>query len=299
MTWSSSRPRPAAISVMGRRTASWAISISDFIAFLLCCAQKRAALRGGCRARLPRRSALCRPWLHGGRFHLFRQQGRGPLQCSGSGPGTPLWAVAWICFRIPRSDGGCQGLLALKVAVHPQAAHGAGQVVLGHPVFLDAAFLQQGLLGLVGGAAGAVGVDLLGALGGVHQDQDVVALHLDQAGRDGGDLFPAGVGALGGAVVQLAGGDGRDHVAVVGLHPERAVGAGHHQVFAGALKKHLVGGQDAQMEGVHHTSPASIFLAFSTTSAMVPTLKKAASGYWSIWPSTMAAKPLMVSSSGT
>ena len=29
------------------------------------------------------------------------------------------------------------------------------------------------------------------------------------------------------------------------------------------------------MEGVHHTSPASIFLAFSTTSAMVPTLKKA------------------------
>src|SRR5699024_12484947 len=46
---------------------------------------------------------------------------------------------------------------AFKVAVNAQAAHGAGQVVLGHAVLLDAALLQQGLLSLVGGAAGAVG----------------------------------------------------------------------------------------------------------------------------------------------
>ena len=49
-------------------------------------------------------------------------------------------------------------------APHLQSVESPGQVGLGGAVFLNALFLEDGLPGLVGGPAGAVGVDLLRAL---------------------------------------------------------------------------------------------------------------------------------------
>ena len=53
----------------------------------------------------------------------------------------------------------------LLSALHPQTVERAGEVGLRHAVFLDAALLDHLLAGAVRGAAGAVDVDLLGALG--------------------------------------------------------------------------------------------------------------------------------------
>ncbi len=139
---------------------------------------------------------------------------------------------------------------------------------MGDLVFLPAPLLENGLSGLIRLTAGASSVDLLRALSGVHQHQYVVVLHLHHAGGDGGILhwlsrrLPAQGTRL----------DSGDHGAVVGQDTPLPVAGGNGQALAGAFIKGAVRRQDVNLKGVHSASPASIFLAFSTTSRQVPTL---------------------------
>ena len=93
-------------------------------------------------------------------------------------------------------------------------------------------------------------------------------LHLHHAGGDGG-----GLGCLTGyGPAQSPRLDGGDHGAVVGQNALFSVAGGHGEAGAGPLVKGAVRCQNVYLKGIHYSSPASIFLAFSTTSRQVPTL---------------------------
>ena len=74
----------------------------------------------------------------------------------------------------------------LSSAADTQAVEGAGQIALRQLVLRHTAFLPQLLLRLLAGAEGAVHVDILRTLGGVHQQQYAAVLDLEQTGRHGG-----------------------------------------------------------------------------------------------------------------
>ena len=82
------------------------------------------------------------------------------------------------------------------------------------------------------------------------------------------------------------------------LHAVFTVECRHSQIGCRSGVKLPVWRDDLQIEGVLHQS-APISLAFLWTSSTVPTMEKAASGYWSSSPPSSASKPLMVSSSVT
>ena len=96
----------------------------------------------------------------------------------------------------------------LVLAADAQAVQGTGQIGLSQTVFHLAALLQQLLPGAGLRLLGAVGVDVLRAFGGVHQNQDGVVLYLDQAG---GDRCPVGH-AVRGAEDKLSGDKGGDDI---------------------------------------------------------------------------------------
>lgn len=127
------------------------------------------------------------------------------------------------------------------------------------------------------GRLGTVAVDVLRALGAVHQQQN-------EGGGDFGDAVAhqhlAGLavhGELRNSHVQS-----HQHRVVSGLNAVHPVAGGEDQALAVALIEFTAGGSDVQHELFHQTAPpfssASLSAAFLRASSRVPTLKKAHSG---------------------
>ena len=157
--------------------------------------------------------------------------------------------------------------LLVGVALYAQAGNGACQRDLCFVIFPKALLLQQCLPGGIGCALGAVGIDLFGALGAVHQHQHLVVFNFHHtAGNSRPLLLPAGQ-----AIQHFAGHNGADGVGMVGPYAVLPVGGWHHQRFALAFVKAFIRRQNMHLKAAH-TLPSLIAAAFCRASSMVPTL---------------------------
>ena len=167
-----------------------------------------------------------------------------------------------------------------------------------HGSILSINAAAQALFGADAGSLGTVLVDVLGTLGAVHQKKHEGGRHFSDAVAD---QNLAGLAVH--SELEHPHVDSHQHRAVAGLNTVDAVLHGQHHALAAALIELTAGSRDVEDEAVHQASPpfssASLSAAFLRASSRVPTLKKAHSGRSSHLPSTMAAKPLTVSASGT